>query len=215
MLDSIMAMAEARLEILNRRRRETCPASDLVVGLQCGGSDAFSGVTANPALGFAADLLVRCRRHRAVLRGDGGARRHPPADAAGREPGGRRRADPRDGLVRRLPRQGRAPTGAPTRRPATRRAGSTTSSRRRSGSVAKSGTSAIAGVLAPGERVREKGLIFAATPASDFVCGTLQLASGMTLQVFTTGRGTPYGLAPCPRHQGRDPHRTGASAGPT
>ncbi|MGX8249816.1 galactarate dehydratase, partial [Escherichia coli] len=41
------------------RRRETCPASDLVVGLQCGGSDAFSGVTANPALGFASDLLVR------------------------------------------------------------------------------------------------------------------------------------------------------------
>ena len=52
-------MAEARLQILNRRRRETCPASELVVGLQCGGSDAFSGVTANPAVGFAADLLVR------------------------------------------------------------------------------------------------------------------------------------------------------------
>ena len=45
--------------MLNQRRRETCPASDLVIGLQCGGSDAFSGVTANPALGFAADLLVR------------------------------------------------------------------------------------------------------------------------------------------------------------
>src|SRR3979411_760416 len=54
-----MEMADARLAVLNRRRRETCPASDLVVGLQCGGSDAFSGVTANPALGFAADLLVR------------------------------------------------------------------------------------------------------------------------------------------------------------
>jgi galactarate dehydratase len=66
------------------------------------------------------------------------------------------------------------------------------------GSIAKSGTSAIAGVLAPGEKVRQKGLIFAATPASDFVCGTQQLASGMTLQVFTTGRGTPYGLAAAP-----------------
>ena len=51
--------AEKRLERLNRRRRETCPASDLVVGLQCGGSDAFSGVTCNPAVGYAADLLVR------------------------------------------------------------------------------------------------------------------------------------------------------------
>ena len=58
MIDSIMTMAESHLERLNRRRRETCPASDLVVGVQCGGSDAFSA-TANPAVGFAADLLVR------------------------------------------------------------------------------------------------------------------------------------------------------------
>ena len=55
----IMTKAEARLKILNERRRVSCPASDLVVGVQCGGSDAFSGVTANPAVGFAADLLVR------------------------------------------------------------------------------------------------------------------------------------------------------------
>lgn len=58
-VDAIMTQAEARLKILNTRTRETCPAADLVIGLQCGGSDAFSGVTANPALGFAADLLVR------------------------------------------------------------------------------------------------------------------------------------------------------------
>ena len=62
----------------------------------------------------------------------------------------------------------------------------------------KSGTSPIVGVLSPGERATQKGLLFAATPASDFVCGTLQLASGMTVQVFTTGRGTPYGLAAAP-----------------
>ena len=54
-----MTMAEAHLRRLDARRRETCPASALVVGMQCGGSDAFSGVTANPALGFACDLLVR------------------------------------------------------------------------------------------------------------------------------------------------------------
>ena len=58
-VDAIMKMADERLAVLNQRHRETCPAADLVVGLQCGGSDAFSGVTANPALGFAADLLVR------------------------------------------------------------------------------------------------------------------------------------------------------------
>ncbi len=56
---AIMRAAEKRLEELNRRRRRACPASDLVVGLQCGGSDAFSGVTCNPAVGHAADLLVR------------------------------------------------------------------------------------------------------------------------------------------------------------
>ena len=59
MIDSIMATAEEHLERLNARRRETVPASELVVGVQCGGSDAFSGVTANPAVGFCTDLLVR------------------------------------------------------------------------------------------------------------------------------------------------------------
>jgi galactarate dehydratase len=66
------------------------------------------------------------------------------------------------------------------------------------GSIVKSGSAPISGVLAPGEKLRQKGLIFAATPASDFICGTLQLAAGMNLHVFTTGRGTPYGLAEVP-----------------
>ena len=66
------------------------------------------------------------------------------------------------------------------------------------GSTAKAGTTALAGVFGPGERVTKKGLIFAATPASDFVCGTLQLAASMNMHVFTTGRGTPYGLAMVP-----------------
>jgi galactarate dehydratase len=66
------------------------------------------------------------------------------------------------------------------------------------GSVVKSGSMPIVGVVPPGERVGVRGLNYAATPASDFVCGTLQLAAGMNLHVFTTGRGTPYGLAACP-----------------
>jgi len=66
------------------------------------------------------------------------------------------------------------------------------------GSIVKSGSAPISGVLAPGEKLRQKGLIYAATPASDFICGTLQLAAGMNLHVFTTGRGTPYGLAEVP-----------------
>jgi galactarate dehydratase len=66
------------------------------------------------------------------------------------------------------------------------------------GSIAKSGSTALMGVAAPGERVTQKGLIFAATPASDFICGTLQLAASMSMHIFTTGRGTPYGLAMAP-----------------
>src|SRR5206468_4164147 len=59
------------------------------------------------------------------------------------------------------------------------------------GSIVKSGSAPISGVLSPGEKVKQKGLIYAATPASDFICGTLQLAAGMNLHIFTTGRGTP------------------------
>ena len=66
------------------------------------------------------------------------------------------------------------------------------------GSIVKSGKSPIVDVLSPGEKIRKKGLTFAATPASDFVCGTLQLASGMNMHIFMTGRGTPYGLSIVP-----------------
>jgi galactarate dehydratase len=69
------------------------------------------------------------------------------------------------------------------------------------GSIVKSGTAPISGVLSPGQKLgpeHKGGLVYAATPASDFICGTLQLAAGMNLHVFTTGRGTPYGLAQCP-----------------
>ena len=57
MVEDILQVAECHLQKLNQRQRETCPASELVVGMQCGGSDAFSGVTANPAVGYASDLL--------------------------------------------------------------------------------------------------------------------------------------------------------------
>ena len=66
------------------------------------------------------------------------------------------------------------------------------------GSIVKSGSAPISGVLGPGEKLKQKGLSYAATPASDFICGTLQLAAGINLHVFTTGRGTPYGLAAVP-----------------
>jgi galactarate dehydratase len=78
------------------------------------------------------------------------------------------------------------------------------------GSIVKSGSAPISGVLSPGDKLTQKGLIYAATPASDFICGTLQLAAGMNLHIFTTGRGTPYGLAEVPVIKGRHAQRSGA-----
>ncbi len=193
----IMEMADARLKILNQRRRETCPAADLVIGLQCGGSDAFSGVTANPAVGYAADLLVRAGA--TVMFSEVTEVR----DAI--ELLTRRAATPEVGqaLIREMAwydaylARGGADRSANTT-PGNKKGGLANIVEKSLGSIVKSGTTAIVGVLAPGEKARQKGLLFAATPASDFICGTLQLASGMTLQVFTTGRGTPYGLAAAP-----------------
>jgi len=197
MIASILEMADKRLAELNRRTRTTCPASDLVVGTQCGGSDAFSGVTANPAVGFAADLLVRAGA--TVMFSEVTEVRdaiHLLTPRAANEEVGR-------ALIREMAwydeylREGASDRSANTT-PGNKRGGLANIVEKALGSVAKSGTSAIAGVLSPGERVDRKGLIFAATPAADFICGTLQLAAGMTLHVFTTGRGTPYGLAAAP-----------------
>lgn len=197
LVGQVMKMAETRLEKLNQRKREECPASDLVVGMQCGGSDAFSGITANPVVGFATDLIVRA----------GGSVMFSEV------------TEVRDAVHLLVPRtinpevgkaliaemkwyddyltKGEADRSAnPT--PGNKRGGLSNIVEKALGSVAKSGTSPIVDVLKPGEKIRRKGLTFAATPASDFVCGTLQLASGMNMHVFTTGRGTPYGLSMVP-----------------
>jgi galactarate dehydratase len=197
MVTAIMELAERRLAELNRRTRVTRPASDLVVGLQCGGSDAFSGVTANPAVGYASDLLVRAGA--TVMFSEVTEVRDAIHLLTARA------ADERVGrdLIREmawydayLARGGADRSANPT--PGNKKGGLTNIVEKALGSTAKAGTSAIAGVIGPGERVTTKGLIFAATPASDFICGTLQLAASMNMHVFTTGRGTPYGLAMAP-----------------
>lgn len=197
MITSIMERAETRMANLNRRTRTTCPASELVVGTQCGGSDAFSGITANPAIGYAADLLVRAGA--TVMFSEVTEVRdaiHLLTPRAVDEEVGR-------ALVREMAwydnylAQGAADRSANTT-PGNKRGGLSNIVEKALGSVAKSGSSAISGVVAPGERATRKGLLFNATPASDFICGTLQLAAGMHLQVFSTGRGTPYGLAAAP-----------------
>ncbi len=197
MVTAIMEMAEKRLIQLNARTRTTRPASDLVVGLQCGGSDAFSGVTANPAVGYAADLLVRAGA--TVMFSEVTEVRdaiHLLTARAATERVGRDLIREMAWYDAYLERGASDRSANPT--PGNKRGGLANIVEKALGSIAKAGSSPISGVYGPGERVKTKGLVFAATPASDFVCGTLQLAASMNMHVFTTGRGTPYGLAMAP-----------------
>ena len=197
MIDSILRTAEQHLKRLDARRRETVPASALVVGVQCGGSDAFSGVTANPAVGFCTDLLVRAGA--TVMFSETTEVRDGIDQLTSRA------ANPEiaDAMIREMAwydaylKRGSADRSANTT-PGNKKGGLSNIVEKAMGSIVKSGSSPISGVIAPGEKLRQRGLIYAATPASDFICGTLQLAAGMNLHVFTTGRGTPYGLAQVP-----------------
>ena len=197
MVASIMTTAEAHLQRLNDRRREVVPLSELVLGMQCGGSDALSGVTANPALGIASDMLV----------------------AAGGTSLFSEVTEVRDGIDQLTARavsaevaqdlvdwltwydaylaRGQVDRAANTT-PGNKAGGLSNITEKAMGSIIKSGTAPISGVVAPGARATTRGLLFAATPASDFICGTLQLAAGATVHVFTTGRGTPYSLEALP-----------------
>ena len=197
MVDSIMDSAKVHLERLNARRRETVPASELVVGVQCGGSDAFSGVTANPAVGFCTDLLVRAGA--SVMFSEVTEVRDGIDQLTSRAS----TPEVAQAMIDEMAwydaylKRGSVDRSANTT-PGNKKGGLSNIVEKAMGSIIKSGTSPISGVLAPGNKLKQKGLIFAATPASDFICGTLQLAAGMNLHVFTTGRGTPYGLAAVP-----------------
>jgi len=197
MINSIMESAKVHLERLNARRRETVPASELVVGVQCGGSDAFSGVTANPAVGFCTDLLVRAGA--TVMFSEVTEVRDGIDQLTSRAT----TPEVAQAMIDEMAwydaylKRGKVDRSANTT-PGNKKGGLSNIVEKAMGSIIKSGTSPISGVLSPGNKLKQKGLIFAATPASDFICGTLQLAAGMNLHVFTTGRGTPYGLAAVP-----------------
>ncbi|MDR1518750.1 MAG: galactarate dehydratase [Planctomycetota bacterium] len=199
MLKAVMRAAEKRLAAMDARRRQTCPASDLALGLQCGGSDAFSGAVANPAAGVAADLVVRA----------GGTAFFSEI------------TEVRDGIAQLAARaadnavandliecmawydaylaRGGADRSANTT-PGNKKGGINNIVEKAMGSIAKSGSQPIHGVFGIGEKIPpdRKGLFFAASPASDLVCGPSQVAAGMNVMVFVTGRGTPYGLAEVP-----------------
>lgn len=197
MMDALLEMADRKLRRLEQRRRQALPLSDLVIGMQCGGSDALSGITANPSAGYAADLLVR---------GGGTVLFSEVTEVRDGVPALAARcvdAETRDKLAAEmrwydeyLAAGGVNRDANPT--PGNKKGGLANIVEKAMGSIAKSGTSPIAEVLSPAERPTKHGLIYAATPASDIVCGPCQTASGITLQVFMTGRGTPYGLEALP-----------------
>lgn len=197
MINALMDMADKKLAKLNKRRRETLPLSDLCIGMQCGGSDAFSGVTANPSAGYAADMLVQAGAtvmFSEVTEVRDGV--HIIGERCINEEVGRKLIEEMKWYDNYL-KNGQVDRSAnPT--PGNKKGGLSNIVEKAMGSIAKSGTSPIVEVLSPAERPSKKGLIYAATPASDIVCGPCQLASGIALQVFMTGRGTPYGLAAAP-----------------
>jgi len=197
MVDHIVRQADTHLQRLDARRRVTVPASELVVGVQCGGSDAFSGVTANPAVGYCTDLLVRAGA--SVMFSETTEVRDGIDQLTSRAT----TPEVAQAMIREMAwydaylKRGSADRSANTT-PGNKAGGLSNIVEKAMGSIVKSGSAPISGVLSPGEKLKTRGLTYAATPASDFICGTLQLAAGMNLHVFTTGRGTPYGLAAVP-----------------
>jgi altronate hydrolase len=190
-------LVERMLEQANQVRRQPVPASHLTVGLQCGGSDGYSGISANPALGAAVDLLVR-HGGTAILS-------ETPEIYGGEHLLTRRAETPAvaDKLLARVrwwedycARNDAEMDNNPS---AGNKAGGLTTILEKSlGAIAKSGTTNLTDVFEYAEPVRTRGLVFMDTPGYDPVSATGQVAGGANLICFTTGRGSAYGCAPAP-----------------
>jgi altronate hydrolase len=185
------------LEGANRVSRQPVPASHITVGLQCGGSDGYSGISANPALGAAVDLLVR-HGGTAILS-------ETPEIYGGEHLLTRRAVSQAvaDKLLARLrwwerycERNDAEMDNNPS---AGNKAGGLTTILEKSlGAIAKSGTTNLVDVVEYAQTVIAKGLVFMDTPGYDPVSATGQVAGGANLICFTTGRGSAYGCAPAP-----------------
>jgi altronate hydrolase len=192
-----VSMIESMLPHANAVVRERVDASNLIVGLQCGGSDGYSGITANPALGAAVDLLVK---------NGGTAILSETPEIYGAEHLLTRRAVSRDvgeKLVARLhwwedytARERGEMNNNPS--PGNKAGGLTTILEKSLGAVAKGGTTNLVDVYEYAEPVAAKGFVFMDTPGYDPVSATGQVAGGANMIVFTTGRGSAYGCAPAP-----------------
>jgi len=192
-----IARIEAVLADANRVKREPVPASHLILGLQCGGSDGYSGISANPALGAAADLLVR-HGGTAILSETPeiyGAEHLLTRRAVSRDVGEKLIARIRwweDYTARNRMEMNNNPS------PGNKAGGLTTILEKSLGAVAKGGTTNLVDVLEYAEPVQTRGFVFMDTPGYDPVSITGQVAGGANLVAFTTGRGSAYGCKPAP-----------------
>jgi altronate hydrolase len=185
------------LPVANQAGREPVPVSHINIALQCGGSDGYSGITANPALGAAVDLLVR-HGGTAIL--------SETPEIYGAEHLLTRRAVSKDvgeKIVERIhwwedyaKREKGSIDNNPT--PGNKAGGLTTILEKSLGAVAKSGSSPLMGVYRYAEPIDTHGLVFMDAPGYDPMGATGQIASGANLVVFTTGRGSCFGAKPAP-----------------
>ncbi len=192
-VDAIKSM----LPVAAKAKRETVPVSELVLALQCGGSDGYSGITANAALGAAVDILVR--------HGGTGILSETP-EIYGAEHLLTRRAATRavgEKLVERIKwwedyttRNQMEMNNNPS--PGNKAGGLTTILEKSLGAAAKGGTTTLTAVYEYAEKVDEKGFVFMDTPGYDPVSVTGQVAGGANIVAFTTGRGSAYGCKPAP-----------------
>jgi altronate hydrolase len=196
-IEAGLERVKAMLPILDKSRRETLPASELTLALQCGGSDGYSGITANPALGVAADILVR-HGGTAILS-------ETPEIYGAEHLLTRRAATPEIGhkLVDRIhwwedytARNGGEMNNNPS--PGNKAGGLTTILEKSLGAAAKGGTTILNDVYRYAEPVTAKGFVFMDTPGYDPVSATGQVAGGANVLAFTTGRGSAYGCKPTP-----------------
>ena len=196
-VDAAIAAVESMLPIANQCKREEVSASHLTVALQCGGSDGYSGITANPALGVAVDLLVS-HGGTAILS-------ETPEIYGAEHLLTRRATSPEVGqkivdLIKWWEAYAEREKGSidnnPT--PGNKAGGLTTILEKSLGAVAKSGSSALMGVYRYAEPITTRGLVFMDAPGYDPMGATGQIASGANLVAFTTGRGSCFGAKPAP-----------------
>ena len=192
-----IALVKEMLPQANQVKRETVPASHIVVGLQCGGSDGYSGITANPALGAAVDLLV-AHGGTAILSETPeiyGAE-HLLTRRAVSKPVGEKIVERIKWWEEYTARNKGEMNNNPS--PGNKAGGLTTILEKSLGAVAKGGTTGLMDVYEYAKPVTAKGFVFMDTPGYDPVSATGQVAGGANMICFTTGRGSVYGCKPSP-----------------